>query len=170
LKKALYDLNQAPQAWYSEIDSFFQEQQFRKSDNEPTLYVKKRGNSDFLVVCLYVDDIIYMGSCESIVSEFKSCMMSKFEMSDLGMLHYFLGLEVRQGSDGIFISQRKYATKLLKRFNLLNCNPSPTPINMNGKLKLDDGTGATNASYYRSLVGGLNYLSHTSPDRAFSVS
>jgi len=67
LKKALYDLNQAPQAWYSEIDSFFQEQQFRKSDNEPTLYVKMQGNSDFLVVCLYVDDIIYMGSCESVV-------------------------------------------------------------------------------------------------------
>lgn len=64
LKKALYGLKQAPRAWYSKIDSFFQENQFRRSENEPTLYVKKRGNGDFLVVCLYVDDIIYMGSCE----------------------------------------------------------------------------------------------------------
>lgn len=62
------------------------------------------------------------------------------------MLHYFLGLEVRQGSDGIFISQRKYATELLQKFNMLNCNPSPTPMNMNEKLVLDDFTGATNAS------------------------
>lgn len=132
--------------------------------------MKKRGNGDFLVVCLYVDDIIYMGSCESIVAKFKNCMMSKFEMSDLGMLHYFLGLEIKQGLDGIFILQRKYATELLQRFNLLNCNPSPTPMNMNEKLVLEDGTGAANASYFRSLVGGLNYFSHTRPDIAFSVS
>jgi len=64
LKKALYGLKQAPRVSYSKIDSFFQEQQFRKSENEPTLYVKKQGNSDFLVVCLYVDDIIYMDFCE----------------------------------------------------------------------------------------------------------
>lgn len=105
-----------------------------------------------------------------IVVEFKNCMMGKFEMSDLGMLHYFLGLEIKQGLDGIFISQRKYAIELLQRFNLLNCNPSPTPMNMNEKLVLEDGTRAANASYFRSLVGGLNYLSHTRPDIAFSVS
>lgn len=110
---------------------FFPRATVQKSGNEPTLYLKKRGNSDFLVVCLYIDDIIYIGSCESIVSELKSCMMSKFEMSDLGMLHSFLGLEVRQCSDGIFISQRKYATNLLNRLNMMNCNPSPTPMNMN---------------------------------------
>lgn len=71
-----------------------------------------------MAVCLYVDDIIYMGSRESIVAEFKDCMMKNFEMSDLGLLHYFLGLEVKQGIDGIFLSQRKYAIDLLKRFNI----------------------------------------------------
>lgn len=59
--------------------------------------MKKRSNGNLLVVCLYVDDVIYLGSCESIVSEFKSCIMSKFEMYDFGILHYFLELEVRQG-------------------------------------------------------------------------
>lgn len=131
--------------------------------------MKKRGNGDFLVVCL-MSMILYMGSCESIVSEFKSCMMGKFEMYDLRMLHYFLRLEVKQGSNGIFILQRNYATELLQKFNMLNCNTSPTPMNTNEKLVLDDGTGTVNASYFRSLLGGRNYLSHTGPVIAFSVS
>lgn len=85
------------------MDSYFLENGFERSPNEPTLYVKKRGNSDFLVVCLYVDDMIYMDSNEAIVEEFKSCMMSKFEMTDLGLLHYFLGLEIMQSPDGILL-------------------------------------------------------------------
>ena len=64
-------------------------------------------------MCLYVDDMIYMGYCESLVEEFKSCMMGKFDMSDLGLLHYFLGLEVNQNKDGIFMSQKKYVADLL---------------------------------------------------------
>lgn len=106
LRKALYGLKQAPRAWYNKIDAHFLENGFERSKNEPTLYVKKQG-TDFLVVCLYVDDIIYLGSCDSLLEEFKSSMMKKFEMSDLGLLHYFLGLEVKQCSDGIFISQKK---------------------------------------------------------------
>ena len=103
LKKGLYGLKQAPWEWYFKIDSYFQENGFERSKNEPTLYVKQEGKNDFLVVCLYVDDMIYMGSSESIVTEFKGCMMKNFEMSDLGLLHYFLGLEVKQGIDGIFL-------------------------------------------------------------------
>ena len=96
LRKVLYGLKQAPRAWYSKIDLFFQDSGFARSDNEPTLYLKKQGNAEFLVVCLYVDDIIYFGSLKSLVDDFKSCMMRKFEMIDLGMLRYFLGLEVTQ--------------------------------------------------------------------------
>ncbi|KAM3287990.1 hypothetical protein P3S67_021420 [Capsicum chacoense] len=82
-------------------------------------------------------------------------------MSDLGMLHYFLGLEVKQEIGGIFLSQRKYAMDLLKRFNIVNCNVGATPMNINEKLCRDDGSEMANATYFRSLVGGLNYLSHT---------
>ncbi|XP_048491380.1 secreted RxLR effector protein 161-like [Beta vulgaris subsp. vulgaris] len=111
-----------------------------------------------------------MGSSKSLVEEFKSCMMRKFEMTDLGLLHYFLGLEVKQSPDGIFISQRKYATDLLKRFNLLNCKSMHTPINVNEKLVAHDGTSMANARFFRSMVGGLNYLLHIRPDITHSVS
>ena len=132
--------------------------------------MKKKGDVDFLVVCLYVDDMIYMGSSELIIAEFKFNMMRKFEMSDLGLLHYFLGLELNQNSDDIFISQRKYAIDLLNQFNMLNCKPTPTPMNANEKLVVDDGNGMSSVRYYRSIVGGLNYLSHTRPDIAYAIS
>ncbi|XP_058008329.1 uncharacterized mitochondrial protein AtMg00810-like [Hevea brasiliensis] len=110
-----------------------------------------------------------MGSSPSLIDEFKVCMKKKFEMSDLGVLHYFLGLEVKQVEDGIFVSQRKYATDLLKRFSMLNCKVATTPMNLNDKLQVDDGTEQGNASHFRSLVGGLIYLTHSRPDIAFSV-
>lgn len=169
LRKALYGLKQAPRAWYSKIDGYFRQNGFTRSENEPTLYVKKQGRDDVIIVCLYVDDIIYMSSSDSLVADFKSNMMKKFEMSDMGLLHYFLGLEVKQGIDGIFISQRKYAIDLLKRFSLLNCKPAVTPMNMNEKLQLEDGTEEANAKNFRSLVGGLIYLTHTRPEIAFAV-
>ena len=96
--------------------------------------MRQEGNNDFLVVCLYVDDIIYMGSSHSIVAKFKSSMMSRFEMTYLSLLHYFLGLEVKQGEDGVFVSQKKYASDLLKRFGMVNCKVASTPMNVNEEL------------------------------------
>jgi len=169
LRKALYGLKQAPCAWYSKIDSHFRENGFERSKNEPTLYVKKYEKNDLLLVCLYVDDMIYMGSSYSLVCDFKSSMMKTFEMMDLGVLHYFLGLEVKQEEDGIFRSQRKYATNLLKRYNMVNCKTVATLMNVNEKLKLDDGIEKAEGSYFRSLVEGLIYLTHTRPDTSFAV-
>lgn len=93
LKKALYGLKQAPKAWYNKIDTHFCSNGYVRSENEPTLYLKKEG-TDFLMICLYVDDIIYMGSSSALINKFKAGMMKMFEMTDLGKLHYFLGLEV----------------------------------------------------------------------------
>lgn len=111
LKKALYGLKQAPRAWYSRLDSYFLQNDFRRSESEPTLYVKVKGN-DVLIVCGYVDDMIYMGSSNALVREFKESMMSEFDMTDLGLLHYFLGLQIQQTNEGIFVSQEKYALDL----------------------------------------------------------
>ena len=169
LRKALYGLKQAPRAWYSKIDSYFHDNGFDRSKNEPNLYMKKQGKNDFLIICLYVDDMIYMGSSSYLINEFKACMKKKFEMTDLGDLQYFLGLEVKQLKDGIFVSQRKYAADLLKRFNTLNCKVATTLMNLNEKLQIDDGTEQANERYFRSLVGGLIYSTHTQPDIAFSV-
>ena len=131
---------------------------------------KSWGNFDFLVVCLYVDDMIYMGSCESLVEEFKYCMMGMFDMSDIGLLHYFLGVELNQSKDDIFISQKKYVTDLLTKFGMLNCKWMPTPMNVNEKLIVDYGTSMANAKQLRSIIVGLHYLCHTRPDITFSVS
>lgn len=86
LKKSLYGLKQALQAWYSKIDSYLIANRFERSKNEPILYVKKH-QYNFLIVCLYVDDMIYGGSSYSLICEFRSCMVNKFEMIDLGLLH-----------------------------------------------------------------------------------
>lgn len=94
-------------------------------------------------------------------------MMEQFEMTDLGLLRYFHGLEVIQNSSGIFILQKKYATDLLKKFNMLNYKSNPTPMNASEKLVAEDGTGM--ADVRRSIVGGLNYLCHTRPDLAFAI-
>lgn len=168
LRKALYGLKQAPRAWYSKIDAYFQNSGFVRSENEPTLYLKKQVN-DLLLVCLYVDDMIYMGSSSSLVFKFKENMMKTFEMTDLGKLHYFLGVEIIQAADGIFISQKKYAIDLLRKFKMLNCNSTATPMNVNEKLQINDGSEPAEGKFYRSLVGGLIYLCLTRPDIAFPV-
>ncbi|CAH9099164.1 unnamed protein product [Cuscuta epithymum] len=169
LKKALYGLKQAARAWYSKIDSFFINSGFQKSDNEPTLYVKRVG-MEFLVVCLYVDDIIYFSSSQSLLTSFKASMTNQFEMTDLGLLQYFLGLEAKQGKEGTFLSQKRYAINLLKRFHMEACETIATPMNASEKLQKCDGTEDADVTLYRSLVGGLNYLTHSRPDLAYCVS
>ncbi|CAL8989009.1 unnamed protein product, partial [Prunus brigantina] len=96
LHKALYGLKQAPRAWYSEIDGYFAECGFTKSQSEATLYVKTRGEASILIVSIYVDDIVYTGNNHEMLEEFKQDMMEKYEMTDLGLLHHFLGMGVIQ--------------------------------------------------------------------------
>lgn len=93
--------------------------------------------------------------------------MARFEMTDLGKLHYFLGLEVKQMKDGIFISQKKYSIDLLKRFNMLNCKGTRTPMNVNKKLQQEDGSRKTDEKNSRSLVKGFIYLIDTQPNNSF---
>ncbi|KAJ8628315.1 hypothetical protein MRB53_021622 [Persea americana] len=105
-----------------------------RSDREPTLYAKRSGKGDFLMVCLYVDDMIFAGSSQVLVDEFKKQMKTEFDMTDLGSLKFFLGLEVTQGEDGIFLKQELYAKELLKKFGMINCSPVMTPLQTNEKL------------------------------------
>jgi Reverse transcriptase (RNA-dependent DNA polymerase)/gag-polypeptide of LTR copia-type/Integrase core domain/GAG-pre-integrase domain/Domain of unknown function (DUF4219)/Zinc knuckle len=105
LHKALYGLKQAPRAWYSKIDQFFSDTGFSRSKSEPSLYVKKKQDGTLMMVCLYVDDMIYLGTNQEMVAEFRRRMKKQFEMTDLGLLKYFLGLEIIQRENGIFLSQ-----------------------------------------------------------------
>ncbi|KAK0607717.1 hypothetical protein LWI29_019074 [Acer saccharum] len=96
LKKTLYGLKQAPKAWCDLINGHFKLHGFHTSESEPTLYVKLRGNDEILIVCLYVDDLIYTSNSAALIAEFKNFMIDEFEMTDLGLMNYFLGLEVKQ--------------------------------------------------------------------------
>ena len=103
LKNALYGLKQAPRAWYSQIDSYLTENGFHRSESEPTLYTKVDEQGEMLIVCLYVDDLIFTSDYG--IVDFKAVMKSEFEMTDLGFVKFFLGIEVQQFESGIFISQ-----------------------------------------------------------------
>ncbi|KAI5328240.1 hypothetical protein L3X38_027637 [Prunus dulcis] len=103
LRKALYGLKQAPRAWYSEIDTCLTQCGFHRSPSEATLYVRAKEGVGTLIVSIYVDDIVYTGSSDEMMEEFKVEMMCKYEMSDLGLLHHFLGMGVTQTEGSIFI-------------------------------------------------------------------
>ena len=118
LKKALYGLKQAPRAWYSRIETYFIKEGFTKCPYEHTLFIKTADGGKILIVCLYVDDLIFTGNDEVMFEQFKKSMKIEFNMTDLGRMKYFLGIEVLQKADGIFITQRKYAQEILERFNM----------------------------------------------------
>ena len=126
-------------------------------------------SSEVLLLCLYVDDIIYMGSSSYMLKEFKQDMMKTFEMIDLGLLQYFLGLEVKQTAGLVHAGQKKYAEEVLKRVGMLNCTMISTLVNTNEKLQLNDNSGSVDAKRYRRIVGGLLYLTHTLPNLMFAV-
>ncbi|XP_020411375.1 uncharacterized protein LOC109946832 [Prunus persica] len=104
------------------------------------------------------------------VEAFKKDMMKEYEMTDLGSMKYFIGIQVQQSEKGIFMYQEKYAENLLKKFNMLNCKTMDTPMAINLKLSSNDGTPRADASMYRSIVGSLIYLSNTRPDIVHAVS
>jgi len=104
LRKALYGLKQAPRAWNSKIDGYLLSNGFLKSPSEPSLYIKTQRPQDFLILCLYVDDLIYTGTNPKMIEEFKKAMMSEYEMTDLGLMKYFLGIQVKQSPGQIFLS------------------------------------------------------------------
>ncbi|KAG6486941.1 hypothetical protein ZIOFF_055522 [Zingiber officinale] len=109
-------------------------------------------------------------SNKKMIEEFKDDMTQKYEMSDMGLLQHFLGMEIYQEEETIFICQKMYAETILKKFNMLGCNPVSTPLIMGEKLKKEDGGKAADATHYRSLIGNLPYLIATRPDLMYVAS
>ena len=149
---------------------FFLKTGFRRCPYEHALYVKEDKYGKFLIVSLYVDDLLFTGNDKFLCDDFKNSMKNEFEMSDMGLIHYFLGIEVNQNEGEIVISQQKYAHDLLKKFRMENASPCNTPMDANLKLCKDDIGEAVDPSLYRSLVGSLMYLTATRPDILFAVS
>ena len=118
-------------------------------------------------VQIYVDDIIFGSTDEKLCSNFAKLMQSKYEMSMMGELTYFLGLQVKQVKDGIFISQTKYIYDLLKKFDLTDCSSAKTPMATATKLEVNTKEPKVDISNYRGMVGSLIYLTTSRPDIIF---
>lgn len=169
LKKALYGLKQAPRAWYNKLESYFIKEGFERCPSEYTLFTKTL-EGKCIIVSVYVDDLIFTGNDAAMFDRFKNSMKLEFDMSDLGKMKYFLGVEVMQTSEGIFINQRKYANEVLERFGMINCNAVKNPMVPCFKAVKDEDGTCIDATIYKQMVGSLMYLTATRPDLAFVVS
>ncbi|XP_038687179.1 uncharacterized mitochondrial protein AtMg00810-like isoform X2 [Tripterygium wilfordii] len=158
-----------PRAWYSRIDDYFTEQGFKKSSSESTLYVKEGLSGKKIIISLYVDDLVLTGNDEQLIAEFKRHMKENFEMNDLGLMNYFLGIEVEQQEGHVFISQRRYLKELLSKFNMEGCKAVATPFVTHEKFYKDDGSPKADPSLYRSMIGSLLYLSSTRPNIQYAT-
>ncbi|XP_028183330.1 uncharacterized protein LOC114370235 [Glycine soja] len=122
-----------------------------------------------LILCLYVDDLLVTGSNKVEIVEFKKRIMEEFEMTYLRVLSYFHGIKFAATKKGIFIDQKKYATDILKRFNMTNCNPTTTPAETDLKLEKEGSEQLVDAILYKQIVGLLKCLCNSKPDLAYSV-
>nr|GFB60250.1 copia protein [Tanacetum cinerariifolium] len=127
LKKALYGLKQAPRAWYDELSKFLLSKGFTKGFIDPTLFMTKH-RGDILLVQIYVDDIIFGFTNPNLSKRFEKLMHSKFEMSMMGEMKFFLGIQIHQSPRGIFINQAKYAQEILKKHGMISCDGIGTPM------------------------------------------
>ncbi|GJX99482.1 putative ribonuclease H-like domain-containing protein [Tanacetum coccineum] len=148
LKKALYGLKQAPRAWYDMLSSFLISNDFSKGSVDPTLFIRREGN-DLILVQIYVDDIIFAASTPELCDLFAKIMCSKFKMSMMGKISFFLGLQISQSPRGIFINQSKYALESLKKYGYESCDPVDTPMVEKSKLDEDKEGKAVDPSHYR---------------------
>lgn len=171
LKNVLCGLRQTPRAWYSRIDAYFMKEGFKKCPHEHTLYTKSDENMrKLLIVSLYVDDLIYTSNDTTLIIEFRSSMQNEFDMSDLGRMRYFLGVEVIQCSKGIFIHQQKYVNEVLDRFGLKECKAVSSPVVTGCKLSKNYKGNSISNTVFKQIVGSLMYLNATRSDVMFGVS
>ena len=144
--KPLYGLKQAPRTWYSRIDSFLSSLGFTNSKADSNLYYKVEDGNPVMLL-LYVDDLFVTGM-DGLIVDTKRKLVSEFEMKDLGMMHYFLGMEVWQNADGISLGQGKYTIEILKRFEMMDCKAMTTPMASNLNLLSDGSTEVVDAMMY----------------------
>jgi len=168
LKKALYSLKQAPRQWYERLSNFLLSKSYERGQVDKTLFIKK-SNSDIILVQVHVDDIIFGSTNESLCQEFVLDMRGEFEMSMMGELNYFLGLQIRQLKNGTFLSQSKYCIDVLNKFEMEGCKEASTPISTSCYLDADEHGTSVDQTKFRGLIGSLLYLTASRPDITFVV-
>ncbi|GKF40909.1 putative ribonuclease H-like domain-containing protein, partial [Tanacetum coccineum] len=168
VEKALYGLHQAPKAWYETLSTYLIENGFRRGTIDKTLFIKK-DKGDIMLVQVYVDDIIFGSTKKSLCDEFEDLMHKRFQISSMGELTFFLGLQVQQKEDGIFISQDKYVAEILKKFDFATVKTTSTLIETNKALVKDKKAKAVDVHLYRLMIGSLMYLTTYRLDIIFAV-
>ncbi|GJT45643.1 putative ribonuclease H-like domain-containing protein [Tanacetum coccineum] len=166
--KALYGLHQAPRAWYETLAKYLLDNRFHKGKIDQTLFINKQKGYIFLVQ-VYVNDIIFGSTKKESCTEFEKLMHDKFQMSSMGELTFFLGLQVKQKKDEIFISQDKYVAKILRKFSFIDVRTANTPMDTEKLLLKDSDGDDVDVHLYRSMIGSLMYLTSSRPDIMFTV-
>ncbi|GJU22213.1 putative ribonuclease H-like domain-containing protein [Tanacetum coccineum] len=169
VEKALYGLHQAPKAWYETLSTYLLDNRFQRGKIDKILFIR-RDKGDILLVQVYIDDIIFGSTKKLLCIEFEKMMHKKFQMSSMGELTFFLGLQVKQKDDGIFISQDKYVTEILKKFGFIDVKIASTPMETQKPLLKDEDGEEVDVYLYRSMIGSLMYLTSSRPDIMFAVS
>ena len=167
MKKSLYGLKQAPRAWYTKLKSALQNWGFKRAVSNASLFIK-RNSKYVLFVLVYVDDILITGSDSLALQGCIYDLDTYFVLKTLGSVNYFLGFEAYRNSTGIYLTQSKYTLDLLKKASMQDCKPCSTPMT-SGISLTDEGEVFTDPSFYRTIVGSLQYLTYTRPDIAFIV-
>nr|GEZ59886.1 copia protein [Tanacetum cinerariifolium] len=168
VEKALYGLHQAPRAWYETLSTYLLDKGFRRGTTDKTLFIKKI-KDDILLVQVYVDDIFFGFTKRSLSTEFEQLMHKRFQMSPIGELTFFLGLQVKQRKGGIFLSQDEYVSDILKEFGFSSVKSISTPMETHKPLSKDANGTDVDVHLYRSMIGSLMYLTSSRPYIMFAM-
>ncbi|KAK4392634.1 Retrovirus-related Pol polyprotein from transposon TNT 1-94 [Sesamum angolense] len=170
LVKSLYGLKQAPKQWHEKFDQTIIAFDFTVNENDKCIYCKVKGDR-IIILCLYVDDILLIGSCIEIITETKSFLKNKFEMKDMGEADVILGIKLIRSTDGIAISQSHYVEKILEKFGYQNSRIAKTPYDSSVALFKNESGVSVAQLRYSQIIGSLQYLANgTRPDISFCVS
>nr|GEU56582.1 hypothetical protein [Tanacetum cinerariifolium] len=168
VEKALYGLHQAHRAWYETLSTYLLDNGFRRGIIDKTLFIKNI-KDDILLVQVYADDIIFGSTKRSLSTEFEQLMHKRFQMSSIGELTFFLGLQVDQRKDGVFLSQNKYVSDILKKFGFSSVKSATTPMETHKPLSKDAAGTYVDVNLYRSMIGSLTYLTSFRPYIMFAL-
>nr|GEX66447.1 uncharacterized mitochondrial protein AtMg00810-like [Tanacetum cinerariifolium] len=168
VEKAMYGLHQALRAWYGTFSKYLLTNGFQRGTIDQTLFIRKH-RGDFILVQVYVDDIIFGSSNPQLCRDFEAIMHEKFQMSAMGELNFFLGLQVLQKKDGIFLSQDKYIGDILNKFGYSDVRSANTPMDKENPWGKDRTGKDVDLHLYRSMIRSLMYLTASRPDIMFAV-